>query len=126
MANEFDRLLFAFSPEIRELAMQTRALILKAIPKLQEQVDSPGKLAGYGFSPKYADTLCVILPAEGWVTLGIGRATELPDPFHLLEGKGKVHRHVKLRTAADVQAPALRQLLRAAHAAYKKRSKKSD
>jgi hypothetical protein len=125
MANELDRLLSAYSPEIRELAMKTRALLLKTIPKLQEQVDAPSKLVGYGFSPKYADTICVIMPAKGWVTLGIGRASELPDPFNLLEGKGKVHRHVKLRTAADVHAPALRQLLRAALAAYKKRSKKT-
>ncbi len=125
MANEFDQLISAYSPEIRELAIKTRALVLRTIPKLQEQVDLPGKLVGYGFSPKYADTICVIMPAKGWVTLGIGRATELPDPFHLLEGKGRVHRHVKLRTAADVHAPALRQLLRAALAAHKKRSRRT-
>ncbi len=85
----------------------------------------PSKLVAFGFSPKYADTICVIMPAKAWITLGIARAAGLPDPGKLLEGKGKVHRHVKLRTAGDVNAPALRQLLRAALAAYKKRSKKT-
>jgi hypothetical protein len=126
MSSNLDQLLSSYSPETQELAMQARSLILKTIPKLQEQVDLPGKLVGYGFSSKYADTICVIMPAKAWVTLGIGRASELPDPSNLLEGKGKVHRHVKLRTAADVNAPALRQLLRAAFSAYKKRSKQID
>ena len=38
-------------------------------------------------------------------------AASLADPDGLLEGTGKRHRHVKLRTVADVRAPALRDLL---------------
>jgi len=123
MSPNLVQLLSAYSPEVRDLAVKTRRLILKTIPNLQEQVDLPSKLVGYGFSAKYADTVCVIMPAKAWITLGIARAAGLPDPGKLLEGKGKVHRHVKLRTTADVSAPALRQLLRAALAAYKNRSK---
>jgi hypothetical protein len=125
MAKNLEQLLSAYSPEIRVLAMKARTLILKTIPNIQEQVDLPGKLAGYGFSPKYADTICVIMPAKTWVTLGIARAVELPDPSKLLEGAGKVHRHVRLRAPAEVNSPALRKLLRAAPAAYKKRSQRS-
>lgn len=62
------------------------------------------------------------MPAKNWVTLGFYRGTELPDPKGLLEGAGKVHRHVKLRTEEDVESPALHALLHAALEAYRKRS----
>ena len=39
---------------------------------------------------------------------------DLPDPAHRLEGTGKRMRHVKIRSAPDVQHPALRALLVAA------------
>lgn len=42
------------------------------------------------------------------------RGTMLEDPAGLLEGTGKNLRHVKVRTAAEARAPALRALIRAA------------
>jgi hypothetical protein len=115
-------LLAPCSPEVRSLALKARALVPDLILDAQEQIDAPAKLLGYGFGPKYADTICVIMLAKAWVTLGIYRATELPDPDHLLEGTGKVHRHVKLKTEKDVESPALRALLEVALDAYRKRS----
>jgi aspartate-semialdehyde dehydrogenase len=43
----------------------------------------------------------------------------LPDPAWLLEGTGKCARHVKLKTRADVEKPAVRALLHAAVAAMR-------
>jgi hypothetical protein len=45
------------------------------------------------------------------------RAYELPDPAGLLQGSGKVHRHVKLRRPEELDQPALRDLIAAAAAA---------
>ena len=45
------------------------------------------------------------------------RVAAQPGAHPLLAGTGKRHRHVRLTTAADVQAPALRALLLAAVAA---------
>ncbi len=42
------------------------------------------------------------------------RGTLLEDPAGLLEGTGKNLRHVKVRTAAEARAPALRALIREA------------
>jgi hypothetical protein len=122
MKNGIRDFLAPCSPEVRSLALKSRALVLEIIPDAQEQIDAPAKLLGYGFGPKYADTICVILLAKAWVSLGFYRATELPDPGHLLEGTGKVHRHVKLKAEKDVDSPALRALLEAALDAYRKRS----
>ena len=40
-------------------------------------------------------------PAKAYVAVGINRRADLPDPADLLEGVGKVHRHVKVRKVAD-------------------------
>ncbi|MBI3494240.1 MAG: hypothetical protein HY047_21035 [Acidobacteria bacterium] len=55
--------------------------------------------------------------------LGVVRGAELPDPKHLLEGSGKVHRYVALKTRADLKRPGLKPLLKAALAAWKRRAK---
>jgi hypothetical protein len=118
-------LLKPYSPEVRKLALATRALVLRVIPKAIEQVDAKAKIIGYGFGSGYKDMICSLMPAKGWVTLGIGWGVELPDPEKLLEGAGKVHRHVKLRSESDVKAPALAVLLKdgIAHWQNKRRSK---
>jgi hypothetical protein len=64
--------------------------------------------------------VCSIMPNRSGITLGIGWATELPDPQHLLEGAGKVHKHVKLKTKLDLETPALKALLKAALARREK------
>ena len=58
----------------------------------------------------------LIPPRADYVRLGLYRGAELPDPSGLLEGHGKVHRHVKLRTSEDLDRPALRDLMAAAAA----------
>ena len=55
------------------------------------------------------------------VNVGFFRGAELTDPMGLLEGTGKVMRHVKLRTDRAVDAPALRTLIKTAYADMKAR-----
>lgn len=49
------------------------------------------------------------------VNVGFFRGAELPDPAGLLEGTGKLMRHVKLRPEAEIDAEALTQLIEAAY-----------
>src|SRR5690242_17427652 len=53
--------------------------------------------------------------------VGFFRGAELPDPKRLLEGSGKVMRHVKLSPEREVDAAALTALIRAAYADMKRR-----
>jgi hypothetical protein len=55
------------------------------------------------------------------VNVGFFRGAELADVDGLLEGTGKFMRHVKLRTASDVDATALRKLIEAAYLDMKAR-----
>lgn len=72
------------------------------------------QIARVGFFATYGGTICVIMPYAGWVDLGLPRGVDLPDPAGLLTGTGVRARHVKVRQARDVDAPALRALLKAA------------
>jgi hypothetical protein len=60
--------------------------------------------------------------SKNGIKLGIAHGTELPDPKQLMQGSGKVHRHVQLRTKNDLKQPGLKPLLKAALAAWKKRN----
>jgi hypothetical protein len=111
------QLLGAFAPEVRNLALATRSFVLKMIPDVIEQVDIKARIIGYGYGPRYADTVCMIMPTKAGVNLGIAYAMQLPDPKALLEGTGKLHRHVKLKSKSDLENVALSALLKAANAA---------
>jgi hypothetical protein len=114
-----DDFLATYTPEIASLARQLRSLILDVIPESIEQVDIPAKLIGYGYDRTYTGTVCGIAPQKTYVNLMFAKGTELPDPDGLLEGTGKKARHVKIRTAEDMNKPAVRTLLHAAAAATK-------
>ena len=55
------------------------------------------------------------------VNVGFFQGAELIDPSGLLEGTGKSMRHVKLRPESDIDATALRLLIREAYADIKAR-----
>lgn len=117
-----DEFLATYPPETQTLALATREFVLQTVPGTIEVLDTKARVIGYGFSAKYTDMICVIMPTKVGVTLGIGWAMELPDPEKLLEGTGKVHRHVKLKQKSDLERPALKALVEARVANWKKAS----
>jgi hypothetical protein len=112
-----EEFLAAYSPEVRELALRTRGLVLDAIPGAIEKVETGHKLINYGSGDRMAEQICYIAPLKSTVNLGFFQGTRLPDPEGLLEGTGKLLRHVKIRRVEDVEKPGLRELIRAAVAA---------
>jgi hypothetical protein len=96
------------------------------LPKILEQVDAKARIIGYGYGPKYADMVCMLMPTKAGVNLGIAYAMELPDPAKLLEGTGKLHRHVKLKSKSDLETVALKSLLNAAVARRRKIARKAN
>ena len=61
-----------------------------------------------------------ITVSQQGVKLGVARGASLPDPKKLLQGSGKSNRHVVIKTPGDLETPGIRQLVRAALAAWKK------
>lgn len=80
---------------------------------MEESVDEPARLLAYSYGPGYKGLVCTLIMSQKGVKLGINRGAELPDPEGLLEGSGKVHKYVQLKSAADLEQPGLKTLIEA-------------
>ncbi len=120
--NSVKMFLNAYTRDVRSIAQRLRAFVREIAPDAIEQLDLSARIIGYGYSSRYADLVCVLMPLKARVNLGFARGAELPDPDRLLEGTGKRARHVKIRTAKDVENPGLRTLLKSAVAEVKGRA----
>lgn len=109
-----EEFLTPYSLTIRDLALRTRELVLNAMPEAVEQVNPGYKNITYAPGSRMADAILYISPHTSHVNLGFMQGTQLPDSESLLEGTGKLLRHVKIRKVEDVERPALRALLEAA------------
>jgi hypothetical protein len=111
----FDELLEGISPELREVAHGARRLLGEVMPGVTEVPWARQRVAGYGVGPKkMSEHFCYIAPQSSHVSLGFMYGAELTDPSALLQGTGKLLRHVKLRSVGDVRRPELRILVEAA------------
>jgi hypothetical protein len=117
-----DAFLAAYPEDVRELANAARRTLAAALPGAYESVDTAAKLLGYSYAPGYKGVVCTLIMSKTGVKLGIFRGAELPDPSGLLQGAGKVHRHVQLKRVADLERPELKRLLETALAAWRSRS----
>lgn len=121
-ASDVDAFFAAYPDEVRKLAAAARKALSKALPRAAEGVDKPAKMLRYSYGPGYKGLVCTLFMSKTGVKLGIFRGAGLPDPAGLMQGAGKVHRHVQLRTAADLERPELNRLLAAALAAWRQRA----
>lgn len=110
-----------YEDPVAVLASATRAFLLEVLPGALEEVDPSAGLVGFGLGPGYKGNVCSILLSKKGVKLAFNRGAELPDPDGLLEGTGKVHRYVVLRSQADLSDPSLRALLNLAAEACRTR-----
>ncbi len=119
MPNQLDieKFLASFPPQVKGLALAARNFVAAALPGAEETLDETAKVIGYGYGPGYKGVVCTLLLSKTGVKLGIAYGASLPDPRQLMRGKGKVHRHVPLRTMTDLQQPGLKALLKAVLAA---------
>ena len=120
MADAIERFLSKYPDGAREAALALRELVRATLPDASEAIDAPARMIAYSVGPGYAGLVCTIIPSKTGVKLGIARGAALPDPRGLLTGAGKVHKHVAMKTAADVARPGVVPLLRAAVAARKR------
>jgi hypothetical protein len=108
----FEQILTEFDPSVQELSRKARALIYEVLPQVVEVPWVQQKVIGYGTGPKkMSEHFAYIAPQQKHVNLGFYYGAELPDPEGLLEGTGKLLRHVKIRSGSDLEKPAVRALL---------------
>lgn len=115
MDNDIEAFLSSREPEIAGLARHVSEVIIALLPGATISIDEQN--IGFGRGTGYKGLIFTVAPHRAHVTLGVAGGASLPDPDGLLEGSGKVHRHVKLRSLADVDRPELRKLMESAIAA---------
>jgi hypothetical protein len=122
---EIERFLADYPPEVREVALAARRMLVGALAGARETLDESAKVIGYSYGPGYKGVVCTLILSRTGVKVGIVRGSELSDPKQLMRGSGKVHRHVQLQTIADLKQPGLKSLLKAAFTAWRQRNRVS-
>jgi hypothetical protein len=97
---QLDQFLGNRDDTVRALALASRNLVLEVFPDAIETAE--GNDLGYGFDSGYKGLVFTISLTRAGVNLGVYGGASLEDPAGLLEGTGKVHRHVKIRDESDL------------------------
>lgn len=118
----FENLVKTYPPDVQALARQARDFVLREMgADAQESIDTSGPYAFYSYAAGYKGLVCSLILSKTGVKLGLARGSELDDPHKLLEGAGKVHKHVVLKTPADLRKPGVKPLVKAAIIAWRDR-----
>lgn len=92
-------------PERFELVQALRELILGLDPAVSEEVKYGGLLFSDG------EPFCGVFSYAKHVSLEFGAGASLADTFNVLEGQGKLRRHIKLSSAQDIAEKHVREYL---------------
>lgn len=106
-ASKVDTYVKKLPPDTQAVVEALRRLIFAVAPQAHEDLKwgQPWYVGNKG--------VCYIAAFKDHVNLGFARGAELADPRGRLEGTGKGMRHVKVRSAKDIDA-AVKSLLREA------------
>lgn len=108
-------LLKPYDRGIQELTLALRQLVLEELAPCCEYIVEVYIVSLlYGPTHRMKDGICYIGVIRDHVNLGFIRGSELADPQRILEGTGKLMRHIKIRTMADLLRPAIRAYLQEA------------
>lgn len=92
------------------IVLEVRRLALVAGP----QVNEAFKYGGLLFTDQRG--FCGVFAYRSHVSVEFGEGHALADPFGVLEGKGKLRRHIRLETEADIAAKHVEAYINAAAA----------
>lgn len=105
--------LAAYDPHIADLALALREIILDEAPDADESIYQVYTVAiWFGFSGKMKDMFCYIATTADHINLGFPRGARMADPSRVMEGVGKIMRHVKFSNLAELEAPWVRRYIR--------------
>jgi hypothetical protein len=92
------------APAMRELYLETHRLLLDALPDATCATDCQDGVTSYGIRQYGYDGwgMAALAAHAKWVSLMFMRGAKLTDDDGLLEGSGKLMRHVKLRSAEQL------------------------
>lgn len=103
------------SKDLIQLYKGLRMFVLENCPVTTELLYHTHALTSvYSVSEKLADAFCMIPIYSNHLNLGFNKGTLLPDPKRLLQGTGKLIRHISITHKNDYDNPTVKALIRAA------------
>ena len=120
MARPPDRLLLnylaPYDPHVASLALALREVVLEEAPEaIESLVNGYAVAIGFSFTGKpMKDGFCHVVTYRNCVNLGFNRGALLADAEGILEGSGKLIRHLRINNHNDLDRPLVRRFLRAA------------
>jgi hypothetical protein len=108
--------LAVYDPHIADLTLALRDIVFEEAPEAVESIVKSYAVAiGFSFTGKpLKDGFCHVVTYADHVNLGFNHGALLPDPNRVLEGKGKMIRHVTMREQKDLERQFVRRYLQAA------------
>ena len=105
-----------YDQEVQDVALRLRALVLEEMTPCYENIyDAYSAVAiGYGASDQLRDGIFHIAVYSNHVNLGFNDGASLDDPKGILQGSGKVIRHITMKASEDLERPELRAYIRRA------------
>lgn len=98
--------------EVVKIALAARKAVLKAAGKCSELIYETYCISNaFTFTGKQGQGFIHIATYAGHVNLGFDRGTELDDPDGKLHGTGKLIRHIRLNSIADIRDESVIQLI---------------
>lgn len=114
-SEELIRLLSQYDLSVGELALKAREVVLEAVPSAVETLfESYALVFWYSLTGRMGDAYCYVAVYSKHVNLGFNRGGELKDTAGILEGDGKIMRHLKIKSSADLNNKSIKPLVKAA------------
>ena len=114
---ELVEFLHPYSPGVQSIAIGLRSVVLDELAPCHEYIFKMRARVVVLYGPTervIKDGICLIAVFAKHVNLGFMRGAELQDRAGVLEGSGRMMRHVSLKRLSDLDRPELRVLLRQA------------
>ena len=105
-----------FTPEVARLIRATRKKMRERLPRAAELVYDNYNffVIGYGPSERASEAIFSLAAQAKGVALCFLQGATLPDPKGVLRGSGNVVRNIRLESAATLDRPEVRALMKAA------------
>jgi hypothetical protein len=113
------QMLAPYAAAVRDLTLTTRALVRKIIPDAVEELDTSSKMLVFTFIPgTYKGAIVGLAPKKEYLNIMFAKGAELTAvaPKGLLEGEGKLARHIKIKSAEQLDSAAVKALIKEAAA----------
>jgi hypothetical protein len=112
---DFQQLLELKDKKVIDLFKDLRAYILDIYPESNELLYHTHALTTvFSISDKLADAFCMIPIYTNHLNLGFNKGTLIKDPHKILQGTGKLIRHIPVDTATDYRNKKVKDCIQSA------------